>query len=72
MSDDTVKVRLLFVDDGDYHREVVSLPGSSLEAYDRLIDAIREDPGILKGLYVDVERLCAAYLVGEEDEEEDG
>lgn len=70
MSDDRTKVRLLFVDDGDYHREDVRVPASSLEPYDRLIDALREDPKVLKGLYVDVERLCAAYLLA--DEEDDG
>ena len=68
MSDDRVKVRLLFVDDGDYHREVVRLPAASLDPYDRLIDALREDPEILKTLQVDVERLCAAYLVDGDDD----
>lgn len=70
MSADRVKVRLLFVDEGDYHHEEVSVPVSSVESYDRLIDAIREDPEILKVLFVDVGRLCAAYLV-EDDEGDD-
>ena len=65
MSD--VRVRLLFVDDGEYHRETVRVPSASLEAYDRLIDALREDPEILKRTWVDADRLCAAYLVDDED-----
>ncbi len=56
-----VKVRLLFVDGGSYHSEDVELPAGSVEAYDRLIDCIREDPVVLKQIYVDVDRLVAAY-----------
>ena len=56
-----VKVRLLFVDDGSYHHEDVELPAGSAEAYDRLIDCVREDPVVLKQMYVDVDRLVAAY-----------
>ena len=59
MSD--ARIRLLFVDEGSYHHEVVQVPESSLEGYDRLIDAIREDPEILRRTWVDVSRLCAAY-----------
>lgn len=58
-----VKVRLLFVDDGQYHHEEVDLPGASLDDYDRLIDFVREDPDVLKRAHVDVDRLCAAYLI---------
>lgn len=61
MSDDTVKVRLLFVDGGAYHHEDVRIPAPSLEAYDRLIDCVREDPAVQRELYVDVDRLVAAY-----------
>lgn len=64
MSDDaTVDVRLLFVDDGSYHHETVTIPASSVDAYDRLIDCVREDEAVLKKLHVDVERLVSAYLV---------
>ncbi len=66
MSKTTVKVRLLFVDDGSYHHEIVGIPAASLEGYDRLIDCVREDPAVLKHVYVDVGRLCAAYLADEE------
>lgn len=57
------KIRLLFADDGDYHHEEVEVPSASLAGYERLIDCLREDPEVLKRLYVDVARLCAAYVV---------
>jgi hypothetical protein len=57
------KVRLLFVDDGSYHHEEIDIPAKSLDAYDRLIDCVREDAAVLKQVYVDVDRLCAAYLL---------
>ncbi len=63
MSDSSVTVRLLFVDEGSYHHEDVQIPVAVLEGYERLIDCIREDAGVLKKLHVDVGRLCAAYLV---------
>ncbi len=67
MSDDgNLDVRLLFVDDGSYHHETVSVPASSVEAYDRLIDCVREDRAVLKKLHVDVDRLVSAYLVEED------
>jgi len=62
---DTRTVRLLFVDEGSYHHEEVEIPSASLGDYDRIIDCVREDPGVLKQLYVDVERLCSAQLLGE-------
>ncbi len=67
MSDAAVKVRLLFVDEGSYHQEEVEIPAASLERYERLIDCVREDEDVLKRVYVDVERLAAAYLVDEGD-----
>ena len=57
------KVRLLFVDDGSYHHEEIEIPAASLDEYDRLIDCVREDPAVLKQVHVDVDRLCAAYLL---------
>ena len=56
-------MRLVFVDDGAYHGETVTLPAADLQRYDRLIDCLREDPAVLGRMYVDVERLCAAYIV---------
>lgn len=68
MSDAKVKVRLLFVDDGSYHGEIVEIPSASLDAYGRLIDCVREDPAVLKCLHVDLHRLCSAYVVGDGDD----
>ena len=61
-----VQVRLLFVDDGSYHQEDVALPADALPGYERLIDCLREDPGVLLQLHVDVTRLCAAWLVDDQ------
>ena len=66
MSDATVRVRLLFVDGGAYHHEDIDIPAASTDAYDRLIDCVREDPVVLKRVYVDIDRLCAAYLTDEQ------
>ncbi len=60
---DRVKIRLLFVDQGSYHHEELYIPAQSLAGHDRLIDALREDPGVLAGTYVDIERLCGAWIV---------
>lgn len=57
-----VKVRLLFVDDGSYHQESVEIPRASADAYERLIDCVREDSVVLKKVHVDLDRLCAAFL----------
>ncbi len=65
MSDASVKVRLLFVDEGSYHHEDVAIPASSLEGYGRLIDCVREDEAVLKRMFVDVTRLCSAYVLEE-------
>ncbi|MHB1194579.1 MAG: hypothetical protein ACYC6F_16260 [Longimicrobiales bacterium] len=60
-----VKVRLLFVDEGSYHHEEVEIPAEALDGYARLIDCVREDEAVQKRLYVDVERLCSAWVVEE-------
>lgn len=59
----SVEIRLLFVDEGSYHHETVKLPAASVEAYDRLIDCLREDQAVLTKLHVDVERLVSASVV---------
>lgn len=69
MSDETTPVRLLFVDEGSYRHETIRVPTDALGGYDRLIDFLREDPAVLKRVYVDVDRLCSAAVV-EEDEED--
>ncbi|MEJ2205387.1 MAG: hypothetical protein P8170_14915 [Gemmatimonadota bacterium] len=63
MNDSDVRVRLLFVDEGHYHHEEVVIPGTALGDHERLIDCVREDPAVQRQLYVDVERLCAAWIV---------
>jgi hypothetical protein len=67
MSEDRVGVRLLFVDSGVFHKEELELPASSVQGYDRLIDVLQEDPEFLKGIYLDLGRLCAAWLVEGKD-----
>lgn len=66
MKDESLQVRLLFVDDGEYHHERVHIPAAAVERYDRLIDCLREDPEVLKRVWVDVDRLCAAQLVDDD------
>jgi len=58
----TVKVRLLFVDDGEYHHETVEIPAGSIDAHQRIIDCLREDDAVQKKIFVDVDRLVAAQL----------
>jgi len=62
MSDDKVTIRLLFADDGAFHHEDLTVPLSMLGAYDRLIDGLREDPEVLKRIYLDLGRLAAAWV----------
>jgi hypothetical protein len=59
----SITIRMLFVDDGSYHHEELRLPAASLDEYDRLIDGLREEPAVLKQVYLDVDRLCAAWVV---------
>jgi hypothetical protein len=62
MSGETVKIRLLFADDGAFHHELLALPAAVVEEYDRLIDGLREDPEVLKRMYVDLGRLAGAWV----------
>jgi hypothetical protein len=61
MTDERVAVRLVFADRGSFHDLVVRLPGEVLGRYERLIDALREEPSITGEIYVDPRRLVAAY-----------
>ena len=65
---ETRRVRLVFVDDGAYHRETLTLPVADMRQYERLIDYLREDPAVLGRVYVDLGRLCAAFIVENGDE----
>lgn len=58
-----VEIRLLFVDEGSYHHEDIRIPARLLEGYERLIDLLQEEPSVLKGLHVDLGRLCFAQVV---------
>jgi len=55
-----VKVRLVFADSGAFHEEEIEVPKASLEAHDRLIDCLREDPAVLERIHVDLDRLISA------------
>jgi len=63
VSGDSVTVRLLFADQGVFREEEVRIPSASLQGYERLIDAVREDVEVQKRLHVDMGRLCAAFRV---------
>jgi len=71
VSDSLRTVRLLFVDEGSYHHELIRLPAEALDGYERIIDCLREEPSVLKRVYVDVDRLCSASVVDEDDVEGD-
>lgn len=60
-----VTVRLMLADNGEFHTQTISVPAKSLEGYERLIDALREDPEILRSHYVDHARLASASIVGD-------
>lgn len=66
MSASVTKVRILFVDEGSYHHEEVEIPTASLGRHERLIDCLQEEPEVLKQVYVDLDRLCSAHLVGDD------
>lgn len=63
-----VGIRLLFVDEGSYHHETVQVQAEVIAPYGRLIDALREEPALLKSIYVDVDRLCGAWLLDGDDD----
>lgn len=63
MKDGRLRVRLVFADGGDFEVQKVSIPAASLEPFERLIDCLREDPAVLKELYVDPARLVMAQLL---------
>ena len=67
MSDDEVRVRLLFADAGTFHHEDLSVPSSVVQKYDRLIDGLMEDPAFLKGVHLDPGRLSGAWVLEEGD-----
>jgi hypothetical protein len=63
----TVRVRLLFADQGTFHRETVQVPLDLLGRYDRLVDLLREEESVTRQLFVDMGRLVSAAVIGDED-----
>jgi hypothetical protein len=66
MSVARIPVRLVFADRGSFHEVVVDLPADVLGHYDRIIDALREDPLITAELFIDQRRLVAAHRADSE------
>lgn len=64
----TVRVRLLFADQGTFHPETVQVPMDLLGRYDRLVDLLREEESVTRQLFVDMGRLVSAAVIGDEDE----
>ncbi|HEX7052269.1 MAG TPA: hypothetical protein VF188_18830 [Longimicrobiales bacterium] len=62
MSEERVSVHLVLADHGSFHDLVVRLPVQVLGRYERLIDALREEPRITGEIFVDPRRLVAAYV----------
>ncbi|HUF68131.1 MAG TPA: hypothetical protein VMM79_05705 [Longimicrobiales bacterium] len=63
------RVKLVFADRGSFHDMLIDVPSDAVQQYGRLIDALREDPRIAAGIYIDFRRLVAARLVtGEESD----
>jgi hypothetical protein len=62
----TTRVRLVFADEGTFHAETIHIPVDMLHAYERLIDLLREEPSVTRQMFVDLNRLVSAYVVGEE------
>lgn len=67
MPNSFARVRLVFADEGSFHTEVITVPRDRLVEYDRLIDLLREDPGVTRGTYVDLKRLVSASVLDQED-----
>lgn len=63
MTGTTTRVKLVFADRGSFHDMIIDVPAAVLERYERLIDALREDPDITHTLHVDSRRLVAASVV---------
>lgn len=62
MTEGTVQVRLVFADRGSFHDMFVQIPVGVLDRYERLIDALREDPEVTHTVHIDAKRLVAAYV----------
>lgn len=65
---DTIRVRILFADQGSFHSEDLELHASAFEGYDRLIDGLQEDENLLKRLHLDMGRVAGAWILGEDED----
>ena len=63
----TVRVRLVFADQGTFHAETVHVPRDMLDRYDRLVDLLREEEAVTRQLFVDMGRLVSAYVESDQD-----
>ncbi|CAN5655851.1 hypothetical protein BH23GEM8_BH23GEM8_10570 [soil metagenome] len=62
------RIRLVFADEGTFHTETVAVRTDQLDAHERLIDLLREEPAVTKHLYMDLKRLVSAYVVGDDEQ----
>jgi hypothetical protein len=67
MANESVRVRLVFADEGTFHAETIAVAADRLQEYERLIDLLREEPSVTRGVYVDLDRLVSAYLLDEDE-----
>jgi hypothetical protein len=65
----TVRVRLLFADQGTFHSETVHVPLDMLSRYDRLVDLLREEESVTRQLFVDMGRLVSAAVIGDDEQD---
>jgi len=62
VSEQKIRITLLFADQGAFHTQNLMVPATVVEDYDRLIDGLREDAEVLKGVYLDLGRLAGAWV----------
>lgn len=67
MTDKRTRVRLVLADGGEFFVQEVGISPDALAEYDRLVDCLREDPAVLKELYIDHGRLVSAQILTEDD-----
>ncbi|HEX8320299.1 hypothetical protein [Longimicrobium sp.] len=65
----TVRVRLLFADQGTFHPETVHVPLDMLSRYERLVDLLREEESVTRQLFVDMGRLVSAAVIGDGEQD---
>jgi hypothetical protein len=58
--DATIQIRIVFADEGAFHAETVTVPSAGVDAHDRLIDFLREDPEVTRRLHLDMRRVVSA------------